>query len=214
MAVDLRGRLVPTTVLVVAGRTGVVWVDRVRLRAARRAQGLTQTDVGERLGHRGKDQISKWERGDRRPDVHALRQLADLYEVDVLDLLADGTARTIEVWRIRAGLTQAETAQRVAQALGPAARMSRETWAALERGQRQVAPEELDPVAEVLGIEPAQVLAAAGTTPTTVPEVVELTPDQVDQLNARRRPGQSLTEVLTELLGQHPPGDGPAAGET
>lgn len=206
MAVDLRALAGTDTVWVVVGRKGVVWVDKRRLVAARRAIGWSQTKVGRALGHAGKDQVSAWERGVRRPDVRSLKALADLYKVDMLELLADDTGRTLEVWRVRTGRTQAETADRVARALGPGAKMSRETWAAIERGQRPIEEEELEPIAEVLGISAAQVLAAAGTTPTIVPEVVALTEDQVARLDAHAAAtGRTRVEVLNELLDRLPP---------
>lgn len=57
-----------------------------RLRAARRAAGLTQVDVARTLG-KPQSFVSKIESGERRLDPIELSRLADLYGVGVADLL-------------------------------------------------------------------------------------------------------------------------------
>lgn len=52
------------------------------LTALRKAQGLTQTELGEKLTYSDKS-ISKWERGDGLPDIVVLQKLATLYGVSV-----------------------------------------------------------------------------------------------------------------------------------
>lgn len=52
------------------------------LTALRKAQGLTQTELGEKLTYSDKS-ISKWERGEGLPDVVVLQKLAALYGVSI-----------------------------------------------------------------------------------------------------------------------------------
>lgn len=51
-----------------------------RLKAARVAAGLTQSQAGEKIGI-GKAGISLWEKGERAMDVVKIVALADLYQV-------------------------------------------------------------------------------------------------------------------------------------
>ena len=48
----------------------------------RRASGMTQLELAERLNYSDKA-VSKWERGDSLPDVAVLKQIADLFQVTV-----------------------------------------------------------------------------------------------------------------------------------
>lgn len=54
----------------------------IRLRAARRQAGLTQTDVAHRLG-KPQSFVSKCESGERRVDIVELVAFAELYGVDI-----------------------------------------------------------------------------------------------------------------------------------
>lgn len=56
--------------------------------AYRKRSGLTQAGLAEKLNYSDKA-VSKWERGESIPDVLTLMQLADLFEVEVGDLLVD-----------------------------------------------------------------------------------------------------------------------------
>lgn len=57
-----------------------------RIRAARLAKNLTQTQLGEALGVSGKA-VSKWETGRGAPEVDSLPQLAKLLGLDLAALL-------------------------------------------------------------------------------------------------------------------------------
>ncbi|MCJ7805829.1 helix-turn-helix transcriptional regulator [Patescibacteria group bacterium] len=57
-----------------------------RLREARLAKGLTQIEVSERL-KKGQSFISKVEGGQRRLDIVELKTLANVYGVDVSELI-------------------------------------------------------------------------------------------------------------------------------
>lgn len=52
----------------------------------RRARGMTQMDLAERLNYTDKA-VSKWERGESIPDVIVLKRIADLFDVTVDSLL-------------------------------------------------------------------------------------------------------------------------------
>ena len=54
----------------------------------RKCAGLTQAGLAEKLNYSDKA-VSKWERGESIPDVITLRQLADLFEITVNELVAD-----------------------------------------------------------------------------------------------------------------------------
>jgi transcriptional regulator with XRE-family HTH domain len=52
----------------------------------RKEKGLTQDELGEKLGISGKS-VSKWERGIHLPDLNNLMPLAEILDVNVNDLL-------------------------------------------------------------------------------------------------------------------------------
>ncbi len=54
----------------------------------RKRAGLTQAGLAEKLNYSDKA-VSKWERGESVPDVLTLVQLAQLFEVTVIELLSD-----------------------------------------------------------------------------------------------------------------------------
>ena len=49
-----------------------------RLREARTAKGLTQSELGRLVGGVGKTTISQYENGIRKPDIETLERLADV----------------------------------------------------------------------------------------------------------------------------------------
>ena len=57
----------------------------------RKKNGLTQAGLAEKLNYSDKA-VSKWERGESVPDVLTLVQLAEVFQVDVSDMLADPNA--------------------------------------------------------------------------------------------------------------------------
>ena len=62
-----------------------------RLRELRKSRRMSLYDVERRTG-RHFSTIGKYERGERRPSVDMLRELAELYEVSLTDLLAEAAA--------------------------------------------------------------------------------------------------------------------------
>lgn len=52
----------------------------------RKRTGMTQQELANKLNYSDKS-ISKWERGDGVPDIYILKQIADLYEITVNDLI-------------------------------------------------------------------------------------------------------------------------------
>lgn len=67
----------------------------------RKANGLTQTDLAEKLNYSDKA-ISKWERGESFPDIFVLTQLANLYHVTVDDLISAPKKEKIPLLKNRA----------------------------------------------------------------------------------------------------------------
>lgn len=178
------------------GRTGVVEVNPAALAAARHRvrPRLSQKRLAELVGV-GHDQISEWECGKHRPDIHSLYRLATVLEVPVRDLLAPGTPVTLRVLRICAGITQ----QQLADKLG----MSHSTWSSIERGTRPLRVGEAELAALELDTTPAELVRAAARTATpaagdTQLEVVTLDPDDdlAAAIEADRQPGETTLDVL------------------
>ena len=54
----------------------------------RKAAGLTQVQLAEKLGYSDKS-VSKWEREEGVPDIYILKEIADLYGITVNDLISE-----------------------------------------------------------------------------------------------------------------------------
>ena len=53
----------------------------------RRNSGLTQLDIAKKLNYSDKA-VSKWERGETVPDAYILKQLAEIYQISIDDLIS------------------------------------------------------------------------------------------------------------------------------
>lgn len=62
-----------------------------RIKAARRAAGITQKELGEKLGISFQS-VAQWENDLRNPKIETLQRLADALGVPVADLLPEPTA--------------------------------------------------------------------------------------------------------------------------
>ena len=60
----------------------------------RKASGLTQTELAEKLNYSDKS-VSKWERGDGLPDLTVTAQIAEIFGLTVNDLIADKPRRKL-----------------------------------------------------------------------------------------------------------------------
>jgi transcriptional regulator with XRE-family HTH domain len=58
------------------------------LKAARKSCGLTQTELGDRIGRDG-FQISRWERGAHKPSDEALYALGEALGLDYFDFFRE-----------------------------------------------------------------------------------------------------------------------------
>lgn len=89
------------------------------LQTLRKEKGLTQAELGERLGVSAQS-VSNWERAESLPDTALLPELAMIYGVSVDEILGGGSAS----WRFRRRITVAQMweamscIQRLAQLLG------------------------------------------------------------------------------------------------
>ena len=54
----------------------------------RKKTGYTQQELAEKINYSDKS-VSKWERGDGVPDIYILKQIADLYEITINDLIGE-----------------------------------------------------------------------------------------------------------------------------
>ncbi|MBR4073443.1 MAG: helix-turn-helix transcriptional regulator [Clostridia bacterium] len=59
-----------------------------RLNELRRASGMTQLELAEKLNYSDKS-VSKWERADGIPDLYVIMQIADIFDVTANDLVSD-----------------------------------------------------------------------------------------------------------------------------
>jgi transcriptional regulator with XRE-family HTH domain len=64
---------------------------REKIREARKAAGITQTELAAKLGVTS-GAVSQWEKGLTRPEIGKLKQLADALNTTVDDLLTEGSA--------------------------------------------------------------------------------------------------------------------------
>jgi transcriptional regulator with XRE-family HTH domain len=136
------------------GQQGAPGFDGGRLRAARRAAGLTQLQLSEELGVH-ETAVTNWERGERVPRVDRLGELARALKVRPADLTdsADDGPGSLQALRVAAGLLQDQVAA--------GAGLTRTKYAALERGEvASVSERDCAALAGVLGVHPADVGAA------------------------------------------------------
>lgn len=86
----------------------------------RKARGLTQADLGERLGV-SFQAVSKWERGETLPDISLLSTLSDALETTIDNILRTEDRpvfkKRITVSQIREGI---ECFERIGELLGTA----------------------------------------------------------------------------------------------
>ena len=73
--------------------------------AYRKRCGLTQAGLAEKLNYTDKA-VSKWERGESIPDVLTLMQLAELFEIDVSELLTDPNELPGDPGKLEKAMTQ------------------------------------------------------------------------------------------------------------
>ena len=67
------------------------------LQSLRQANGLTQTELAEKLNYSDKA-VSKWERGESIPDASVLKQISGLFGISLDSLLTDHTDETEPYW--------------------------------------------------------------------------------------------------------------------
>jgi len=141
-------------VVSVGGQQGAPGFDGRRLRQARRAAGLTQLQLSEKLGVH-ETHVTNWERGERVPRVDRLGELARVLRVkpaDLTDPAEDGPA-SLRALRVAAGLLQ----DRVAEGAG----LTRTKYAALERGEvAGLSDRDCAALAKVLRVHREEVRAA------------------------------------------------------
>jgi transcriptional regulator with XRE-family HTH domain len=128
------------------GQQGAPGFRGDRLRAARRAAGMTQLQLSAEPGVH-EMVVANWERGQRVPRVDRLRELARALNVsaaDLTDLAEDGPA-SLQALRVAASLLQEQVAAR--------AGLTRTKYAALERGEiASLSQRDCAALAAVLGV--------------------------------------------------------------
>jgi transcriptional regulator with XRE-family HTH domain len=139
------------------GQQGTPGFSGSRLRAARRAAGLTQAQVSDAVGVHA-TVIAHWERGERVPRVDRLGALARVLRVpasELTDPRAAGAAASLQQLRVGAGLLQGQVAAQ--------AGLTRTKYAALERGEvATISGRDCTALARSLGVGVDDVRAAHG----------------------------------------------------
>lgn len=160
-----------------AGRHWIDAFDGQRLATWRRDRGWSQVRLAEQLQQARAGgavapaevarqirtlvvQVSCYESGRTRPRGRAVRDLAAVLDVDVLDLLAEGTPLSLATLRARLGLTQGD----VADQLG----MSRSLYAAVEQAQRVASDTERAALAAILQVPETRIREALDRAPSTL----------------------------------------------
>jgi transcriptional regulator with XRE-family HTH domain len=188
--------LTPGDTVMIVTRTGVAMVSPARLQAARRRAKLSQRALAEAVGCSRSD-ISAYETGRTAPLVETLWKVATALKTPVRDLLEPGEPLSLQLLRYEAGLRQ----QDVADALG----WPRSSWAALERGEATLHPEDVPAVRDALAstgrdVTLAEVGAAAAPADQVIGTVEQLPADVVALIDAQLRPGETRAEALRRLL--------------
>jgi transcriptional regulator with XRE-family HTH domain len=137
----------------VVGQNVVRGFDPARLRSARRDAGLSQRELGQRIGV-PTTTVTKWETGDRVPYVDKLTLLARALGITPAALTThDAAGGTLAQLRINAGLTQ--------QAAAARAGLVRTRYSAIERGEiATVDADVIGQIATALDVTAAQVSRA------------------------------------------------------
>lgn len=133
---------------------GAPGFDGQRLRAARKAAGLTLAQVSDQVGVHI-TVVANWERGERTPQVNRLGALARVLGVRPADLveMAEEDPGSLRALRIDAGLLQGQLAAR--------AGLTRTGYAALERGEiASISEANCAALAEALGVDAVEVRTA------------------------------------------------------
>lgn len=68
------------------------------IKAARKAKGHSQNEMGKRLGHGSGQFVSNWERGQAHPPIKSWKKLVRLYGLNADDIIfAVGMCREVEM---------------------------------------------------------------------------------------------------------------------
>lgn len=134
--------------------------DGVALRDAREAAGLTQAELGRRIGVAGGDRVSRWELGRSTPQAKPLRALASVLDVAVTDLLRPPPAAGADLRRLRreAAMSAEELAIRINVTLPT---LKRWESTGLNRSPTRTT---IEAIAKALDVTAADVIAAIRRT--------------------------------------------------
>lgn len=146
--------------MVIGGRQGATGFNGARLRELRHRAMLSQRELGNLIGA-DFTVIANYENGRAAPRVDRLGQLAEALGASPADLLPDDYGlESLERLRVRAGMLQADLAER--------AGMTRTKYAAIERGQTATINQaDARKLAEILEVDLEQVLAAQAVARAT-----------------------------------------------
>ena len=79
--------------------TDLKQIFAANLQSLRQSNGLTQTELGEKLNYSDKA-VSKWERGESIPDAAVLKEISRLFGISLDSLLSDHTEETEPYWEV------------------------------------------------------------------------------------------------------------------
>lgn len=127
-------------------------MDGPQVRVLRRQAGLSQVELARRAGM-GQAAVSRVENAGRT-HPHIVARLAAALGVGTVDLMATREDSLLGLRRA-AGLTQQHVVDRLRL-------RSRSTYAEWERGERPVPRRHVQPLADVIGVSPQQIIDACG----------------------------------------------------
>jgi transcriptional regulator with XRE-family HTH domain len=135
------------------GQQGAPGFDRQRLRAARKAAGMTLSAVSDAVGV-APSTVANWESGERVPRVDRVGDLARALGVAPADLTTSGEdgLETLQKLRASKGLLQRDVASR--------AGLTRTWYACLERGEYPLGEKDCAALADVFAVAAGEVRAA------------------------------------------------------
>lgn len=81
-----------------------------RIQVARKSAGLTQKELGEKLGL-SYQSIAQWENDIRKPKIANIIKIANVLDVPISDLSDDISAKDLEVYRVLSSLNINSEAQ-------------------------------------------------------------------------------------------------------
>ncbi len=119
---------------------------------------MTQTDLANELGDIGQKAVSKWEKGEREPELSRIIRMAELFKVSLDELVLQELkppiamyALNIKFLRVSHGMTQED----MAAFLGY---RGKQGYNAVETGKAKMSVENLEKISDFFGVTMDQLI--------------------------------------------------------